>query len=166
MSRLETWRYGLCPGGVMEIVDMFGWYALTICQYYLSLQQGSASKFKPEVHVAAVMHQTCPFFGGDGGMGGGGGIGMGGLSKVCSLLNPQVFQIFRIPSLACCLFQTQLQPTTHPFLQHGRLFHMQITSQGLCLALSGGPLNGTCGTPDISGLMHVTEVSACLFQWW
>lgn len=87
MSRLETWRYGLCPGGVMEIVDMFG-DALTICQYYLSLQQGSASKFKPEVHVAAVMHQACPSFWGDWG----GGIGMGGLSKVRSLLNPQVFQ--------------------------------------------------------------------------
>lgn len=150
------WRSWIC------LADML-WPYVNIISHYNKDQPVNSSQ-------RCMLQQWCTrlvrFLGGMGGWEVGGGIGMGGLSKVCSLLNPQVFQIFRIPSLACCLFQTQLQPTTHPFLQHGRLFHMQITSQGLCLALSGGPLNGTCGTPDISGLMHVTEVSACLFQWW
>lgn len=57
--------------------------------------------------------------------------------KICFLLNPVDFLYspeaelrgFRARLVAC--FETQLQPTTHPLLQHLRLFHMQITSKGV-----------------------------------
>lgn len=57
-------------------------------------------------------------------------------------------RVQRTQSQACCLFETQLQPTTHPLPQHVRLFSYANFLQGSLCGPIWRPSSGTCGAPD------------------